>query len=241
LKPLAVRWASEAKWAVRVKLLAGARLLLLVFVMLAAFAQLVLSTSGLGAPAQWVVCSAAGLCVLPGVINAVAGVWLLSAFVDVSPGNRLFACGHSGRVSGFGLTRLELVSDTDDLVYVPYLAIATRPIVTSRRDVTSSTEVSLRRHDWTEDLIQFVRQAAILAPYRALSAPVHVSRAEDVVTVQLALARPGSELRMRRLLEAALARYAIAAEDVDESKKVEASKDAILLHGVPTASQRAPR
>jgi hypothetical protein len=81
----------------------------------------------------------------------------------------------------------------------------------------------------------------MLAPYRALSAPVHVSRAEDVVTVQLSLARPGSELRMRRLLDAALARYDMAAEDVDGLKQVPPPKDAILLHGVPTAGQREPR
>jgi hypothetical protein len=241
LKPLAVRWASEAKWALRVKLLAGARLLLLVLLVLAAFAQLVLSGRGLGAPAQWIVCGAAALCVLPCVINAVAGVWLLSA-LDVAPGIRLVACGHSGRVSGYGLTRLELVTDPGDLVYLPYLAIATRPIVTSRRDATSSTKVSLSRHGWTEDMIQFVRQAAILAPYRALSSPVHVSRAEDVLTVQLSLARPASEMQMRRLLEAALARYVMEAEDGDESKRAGPTKEAaILLRGDPTLSQRGPR
>jgi hypothetical protein len=98
--------------------------------------------------------------------------------------------------------------------------------------------MSLRRHGWTEDLTHFVRQAAILAPYRALSAPVHVSRAEDVLTVQLSLARPGSEMQMRRLLEAALARYDMAAEEVGGLKQVEPPKDATPLHGVPTANQR---
>jgi hypothetical protein len=238
LKPLAARWASEPKWALRVKLLSGARQLLLIFVMLAALVEVVLSSSGLAASARWVVGGAAALCVLPCFVNAMAGLWLLSSFVDVSPGDRLLTCGHSGRVLAYGLTRLELLTDANELVYVPYLAVTTRPIVTSRSGATSRTEVRLNRHDWTEDMIQFVRQAAILAPYRALTSPVHVSREEDVVTVQLSLARPGSERQMKRLLEAALARYEVEVGDVGAPKQVEPSKRAVFVQEASTVNRR---
>ena len=207
LRPLATRWARGTKRLTGARVVAAARLGLVVVALTLAQALLVTSSSGLSWPARSVLWGASALCALPWFSNAVAGLWLLSPFSNAGPGDFVVACGQPGRIVGYGITRLELEAEAGWTAHLPYVAVVCRPLLVSNQVRARVSEFTLKRSDWTDDKVQFLRQAAILAPYRALESKVHISHRANLVSVQLVLTRPGSEKQMQHFLEAALTGY----------------------------------
>lgn len=211
LRFLAARWARGPEGGRRARQIAALRLGLVMLVVVVALAQLLTASSGSSWPVRWVLGVVGGVCALPWFVNAVAGLWLLSPFFRARPGDVIVACGHSGRIVGYGSTRLEVETEAGFTAYLPYVAVAIRPVLISNPSRARGMEFSIERSDWTEDKLQVLHEAAILAPYRDLSSPVRLARHADVVSVHLSLSRPGSAARMRRFLEAALQQAASSA------------------------------
>jgi hypothetical protein len=207
LRVFGARWARGARRAARVRVVAAARLSLALFVVIVAVAQLIMSASGLEEPLRWLVWAMGALCALPWASNGIAGLWLLSPFINARLGDVIVGPGQSGRIVGYGVTRLELETESGGHAHLPYVSVVWRPLLESSPGRPHGTEFTLRAPDWTEGKLQHLRQAAVLAPYRDLSSAVSVTRQADVASVRLSLTRPGSETPMRRLLDAALARY----------------------------------
>jgi hypothetical protein len=207
LRPLAARWARGTTRIRGARVVAAVRLCLVIAAVILAQSLLVNSSSGLPWPLRSVLWAAGALCALPWFSNAVAGLWLLSPFSKAGPGDFVVACGQPGRIVGYGITRLELEAEAGWTAHLPYVAVVCRPLLVSNQVGARASEFTLKRSDWTDDKVQFLRQAAILAPYRALESKVHVARRVNLVSVRLVLTRPGSEKQMQHFLEAAVADY----------------------------------
>lgn len=206
LRMLAARWARGREGAERAPRVAALRLGLVLLVVIGALAQLIRASSDFTWPVRWALGAAGALCALPWLANAVAGLWLLSPFFRARPGDAIEACGQRGTLVGFGATRLELRTEAGWTAYLPYAAVAWGPVLIGDPSRARGTRFRIERQDWTDDELQLLREAAILAPYRDLSIPVRLSRRGNVVSVHLGLSRPGAEARMRRFLDAALSR-----------------------------------
>lgn len=204
LRPLGTRWARDARRGTRARAVAAVRLGLLLIVEGIALFQLIASSSGLTQPlrsAAWVTCT---LFAFPWFANSVAGLWLVSPFVSAGPGDDVVACGQPGRIAGYDIVGLELETDTGWTARLAYLTAALRPFLISPQKRARTTGFTLRKPNWTPDEVSFIRQAAILAPFRDLSSPVTISQSEGVVTIHLALSRPEAHAQMARLLDGAL-------------------------------------
>jgi hypothetical protein len=211
LRSLSGRWALDPAAALRIRMVSAVRLLLTIAAVLLVLVQVMLAGGALPLPAQvflWVV---GGLLVFPWLGNAVAGLWFLSRLTDAELGDVIVACGHQGRLRGFGVSRLELLADGGRLVFLPYLSVVREPLSVARRNESVGSRLVLERPEWTEHSLRFLRQAAILAPYRDVTAPVSVSLSGSTTAhVELALVRPDAEGPMLRFLEGALERHARA-------------------------------
>lgn len=185
--------------------LAAARLALAALAVLAAAGVLVTRSEALPPPARWLAWGAACLFVLLWCANSLAGLWLLSPFVHLQPGDAVVAGGQPGRVAGYGLVRLHLLTRQGWRADVPYAAVLLRPLLSKPAAEGLYLDLALRRDDWSAAEIEAVRQAAILTPYRHLSAPVQVERRGRVLRVRLRVARAGVEEDLRQLLAAAAA------------------------------------
>lgn len=206
LRVMAARWARGPEGAARAPRVAALRLGLVLLVVAGALTLLIRATSDFTWPVRWALGAAGVLCALPWLANAVAGLWLLSPFFRARPGDAIAACGQRGTLIGYGATRLELRTAAGWTAYLPYAAVACGPVLIGDPSRARGTLFRIERQDWTDAKLQRLHEAAILAPYRDLSVPVRLSRRGDVVSVHLALSRPGAEARMRRFLDAALTR-----------------------------------
>lgn len=155
---------------------------------------------------RWTITLAAGGCLLAVILNAVAGLWLLSPFVGADLGLEVIASGVRGTIRGYGWARLEVTSRAGWAAHVLYASVAVRPFIICRHNESRVVELTLRRDRWQDDELQYLRQVAVLSPYRDPSIPVSVSRLERVATVRLGLAQGATQERMQRRLERALSR-----------------------------------
>jgi hypothetical protein len=190
-----------------IKATAALRLLLVLLVALLSFIPLLELSSSLPLPAQWAMGVVTTLCLLACLANTAAGLWLLSPFVGVDLGLEVVASKRRGTVRSYGLTRLEVSTPAGGAAHLPYLRIVCRPLIVFSRDVPRSLELTLQQEHWSEDEVRFLRQAAILSPYRDLASPVRVCCRAHVLTVELGLAQRSSEQEVRRQLELALATF----------------------------------
>lgn len=215
LRAPGVRWARDPKRVARARVVAAARLSLMLLGGWLVLSQLVGSSRGLSPLLQWSLWVAGALLALPWFANAVAGLWLVSPFVGAGPGDTVVACGQPGRIAGYGIARLELQTETGWTAYLFYLTVALRPFLVSPQSRASLMELAFKKVHWTPEEIAFLRETAVLAPFRDLSVPVTISRHDDVVRVQLALVRPEAQERMRQCLESALNATRLHAEPAE--------------------------
>lgn len=156
-------------------------------------------------PARWAAWLAAAAVLLSCLINATAGLWILSPFVGVDLGMEVVAAGRRGRVTAFGITRLEVSTHTGWSAQLPYWLVAMRPIRTSPRDGPCWVELRLKQERWSDDELRLLRQAAIFSPYRDITTTVSLARQAEVVTVRLGLTARSRKSQVQRQLEQAVA------------------------------------
>ncbi|MEO8178770.1 MAG: hypothetical protein ABI895_08055 [Deltaproteobacteria bacterium] len=207
LHPAAARWSRRVRTSERGKGVVVLRLCLVSLALLAALAELSVATSSIARPLHWGLWSIALLSALAWLLNTLAGLWLLSPFVSASPGDGVVACGQRGRIMDCGLLCLELETEPGWRAALPYIAVACRPLLVNKESQARGAEFVFERPDWTEDEIRFLRQVAVLAPYRDITTPVTCSRCADRVSLRLSLSHPAAEEQMRGLLTATLERY----------------------------------
>jgi hypothetical protein len=212
LVSVALRPASSVRLPGRqriawLKTAAALRLISLLILALVSFIPLLDIASSLPLPARWALGAATTFSLLWCLVNTAAGLWLVSPFVGVDVGSEVVASKRRGIVRGYGLTRLELSTHAGGAAHLPYWSVAYRPLVVFGRDRPRSLEFTLRQQQWSDDEVRFLRQAAILSPFRALTSPVSVSRSGQVVTVRLDLAPRSREEDVRNQLERTLALF----------------------------------
>jgi len=207
LRAAASRWSGGTQGMTRARGVAALRLGLVSFALLGVVAELVATTSSMSHALHWASWSIAAVGVLACLANSLAGLWLLSPFVNASPGDALVTCGLRGRIVDYGLLCLKLETEPGWSAHLLYIAVAARPLLVSKRSRVRETEFLLERQDWTEEAFRCLRQAAVLAPYRDVTAPVTCSRCAERVSVRLSLSHPAAEEQMRALLDATLRRY----------------------------------
>lgn len=206
LRSLAHRLSRDAFAAGWARLLAAARIALMLACMGFGLAFAMRLVTPLALPAQAFLWVLGGILVLPWLANGIAGLWFLSRAHDGGLGDRVVACGHSGRIRDFGVTRLELESDGDDRVFLSYLSLARSPISVQKMGRSVGSTLVIERSEWSEDDLRFLRQTAVLAPYRDVTAPVSVEASGSRATVSMALVRSEAEAATKRLLLDALER-----------------------------------
>jgi hypothetical protein len=153
---------------------------------------------------RWTLTLAAGGCLLVVILNACAGLWLLSPFVGADLGLEVIASSTRGTIVGYGWARLEVTTPTGWTAHVPYASLALRPFVVCRQDGPRVVELVLRREHWHDAELQYLRQLAVLSPYRDPSVPVRVSRRARVATVRFGLAQRATRESALRHLERGL-------------------------------------
>lgn len=191
--PLAARAAS----AVRL-LLASAAVALLGL-------EIAAAARNLPAPGAYSIWLGCGLLSVPWFINLLIGLSLLIRLGNVNLGAQVTACGHSGKLRGFGITRLELELTAGRSVFLPYLAMSGKPLTLTERSRSVQSRVVVQQAAWSDTQLAFLYQAAVLSPYRDVSAAVRVERdGEERAIVHISLIRPGCEPQVTRCLRAAL-------------------------------------
>jgi hypothetical protein len=195
------RRRAISKVVAAVRIAASAALLMLLLV------PLLERAAALPAPARWAAWLAASAAMLLCLINAAAGLWILSPFVGVDLGMNVVAAGGRGIITRYGVTRLEISSHAGWSAHLPYWLVALRPLRTSPRTGPRWVELKLRQDQWTDSEVRLLRQAAIFSPYRDITSTVSVTRRSQLVTIRLGLAARGPESRVQRQLEQALAEH----------------------------------
>jgi hypothetical protein len=155
--------------------------------------------------ARWAAWLAASAALLFCSVNATAGLWILSPFVGLDLGMEVVAAGRRGRISGYGLTRLEVSTHAGWSAHLPYWLVALRPLRTSPRGGPCWVELRLRQDHWSDTELRLIRQAAIFSPYRDITSAVTVRQQSQVVTIRLGLTARSAGVRVQRQLEQALA------------------------------------
>jgi hypothetical protein len=201
-----VRPRRAARWLGWVKGLAALRSIVSTIVASLAFSTAVETAASAPDAVRWTMTLAAGGCLLAIILNALAGLWLLSPFVGADLGLEVTASGLRGTISGYGWARLEVTTHAGQTAHVPYAWVAARPFIVRREDGPRVVQLTLRRERWDDDELQHLREVAVLSPYRDPSVPVSVSRRERVATVRLALAQGATREGVQRHLERARAR-----------------------------------
>lgn len=153
---------------------------------------------------RWTLTLAAGGCLLVVILNAFAGLWLLSPFVGADLGLEVIAASTRGTIRGYGWARLEVTTPAGWTAHLPYASLALRPFVVGRHDGPRVVELTLRREHWHDGELQYLRQLAVLSPYRDPSVSVRVTRRARVVTVRLGLAQRATQESALRHLERGL-------------------------------------
>ncbi len=176
----------------------------------AALVMLLLSSSlelaaTLPPPARWAAWLAAAVALVLCLVNITAGLWVLSPFVGVELGMDVVAAGRRGRISAFGVTRLEVSTHLGWSAHLPYWLVALRPLRTSPRGGPCWVELRLRQEHWSDNELRLLRQAAIFSPYRDITSTVTLTRQSQVVTVRFGLTARGPEARVQRQLEQTIA------------------------------------
>jgi hypothetical protein len=192
------------------KRLAALRLLLCVVLAFALVLQLVDGLGHLPPSVRWPLWLLTGFGIVACLVNAIAGLWLLSPFTGADPGCEVRAAGLRGTIRGYGWFRLAVSTPAGWLAHVPYWSLLYRPLIVRREDGARTVVLIFRRELWSSDEVSHLRQAAILCPYRDPSCPVRISRRASSVAVRIGLAAGASEERVRGLLEHALARHSEA-------------------------------
>jgi hypothetical protein len=195
------RRRAISKVAAAVRITAGAALLMLLLL------PLLERAGALPAPARWAAWIAASAAVLLSLINAAAGLWILSPWVGVDLGMDVIAAGRRGTITGYGVTRLDISTQAGWSAHLPYWLVALRPLRTSPRTGPCWVELRLRHDHWSDGELRLLRQAAIFSPYRDLTASVSVTRRSQLVTIRLGLTARSPESRVQRQLEQALAEH----------------------------------
>ncbi|HTV24704.1 MAG TPA: hypothetical protein VMG12_38695 [Polyangiaceae bacterium] len=190
------------------KAIAALRAVLVATLALVTFAAVHAAVAALSDAARWIITLAVGAGVLAVVLNAAAALWLLSRFVGADLGLEVIAANQRGILSGYGWACLEVTTDAGWTSHLPYAAVAMRPFSVCRHDGPRLVELTLRRPRWREDDLQYLRQVAVLSPFRDPSLPVSVSHRARVATVRLGLAQRATHDAALRHLERALARRA---------------------------------
>jgi hypothetical protein len=134
-----------------------------------------------------------------------AGLWILSPFVGADLGMEVVAAGRRGRISAYGLTRLDVSTHAGWSTHLPYWLVALRPLRTSPRGGPCWVELRLRQDHWSDEELRALRQAAIFSPYRDITSTVTVTRQSQIVTIRLGLTARSPESRVQRQLDQALA------------------------------------
>ncbi|MEY4546319.1 MAG: hypothetical protein RL685_2514 [Pseudomonadota bacterium] len=207
LRPLGARWARSPHGGGGARAIAALRLCLMTLVVLGVLAALGAWSHSAPRPLQWALWAVTLLGALAWLTNAIAGLWLLSPRIDAAPGTTIVACGQRGRIVGYGVTSLELATDQGMIAHLPYLAISRRPLLIDEQRRARSVELTFAVPGWTQGHLDFLRQAAVLAPFRDVASPVTLSRSGDQLSVRVSLAHHAAEEEMRKLLERRLAEY----------------------------------
>lgn len=200
LRPLLRRLAADPRAAGRVRWVAAARIALVLFAAGFVLVQIMRIGASWSFSVQAFAWAFGGLLALPWLSNGVAGLWFLARAGDAGIGDGIVARGQSGRIRDFGLTLLELESDAERLVCVPYASLLREPFLIKRRGSRVASTLTFEQPEWSEDDLRFVRQAAVLAPYRDVTAPVSVDARGSLLTLSMALVRPDADVLMKRLL-----------------------------------------
>ena len=186
-----------------IKGLAALRAIVSMMVASFAFSAVVETAARASDAVVWTTTLAAGGCLLAFTLNTLACLWLLSPFVGADLGLEITASGLSGTIRGYGWACLEVTTHAGWAAHLPYASIAIRPFVVRRQDGPRVVRLTLHREHWDDDELQYLRQVAVLSPYRDPSLPVSAWRREGVVTVRLGLAQGVTQERMQRHLEQA--------------------------------------
>jgi hypothetical protein len=101
------------------KRLAASRLLLCVALAFALVQPLVDGAGRLAPPVRWSLWVLTGSALFACLVNAIAGLWLLSPFTGVDPGCEVQAGGLRGTIRGYGWFRLAVSTPAGWLAQVP--------------------------------------------------------------------------------------------------------------------------
>lgn len=194
------RWIAWLKGLVALRSIAST---LLGFCVFSAVLDAIASASD---AVQWTVTLAAGGGLLAVVLNTLAGLWLLSHLVGADLGVEVVVSGLRGTIRSYGWARLELTTHAGWTAHLSYVSIAVRPFSVRRQDGPRMVELTLRRDHWDEKALQWLRQVAVLSPYRDPSISVSVSCRARAATLRLGLAQHVTQERMQHYLERALVR-----------------------------------
>jgi hypothetical protein len=187
-----------------IKGLAALRALVSTMLASIAFAAVHDAVAGASDAVRWTMTLAAGACLLAVILNAFAGLWLLSPFVGADLGLEVIASSMRGTIRGYGWARLEVTTPAGWTAHLPYASLALRPFVVCRHDGPRVAEVTLRREHWHPSELQYLQQLAVLSPYRDPSVPVTVLRRGRVATVRFGLAQRATRESAQRHLERGL-------------------------------------
>jgi hypothetical protein len=181
------------------------------------------AASQLAPPLRWPIWLLAGSGSIAVLINWIAGLWLLSPWIGADPGREIQVSHLRGTIHGYGWFRLAIYTSAGWLAHIPYASFLFRPVLMRREDGARAVVLTFRREHWTPDQTRYLRQAAILCPYRDPSYPVTVSLRARTLEVRLGLALGASEERVRALLEHAIDHHPeprpVPAHDVPENAR----------------------
>ena len=105
---------------------------------------------------------------------------------EVRVGDHLALGEVSGVVRRFGLFRIELEAARGDRIHLPNLLLATGPVRVRRAREASVVSVTLADLPGANDVvIEAVRLAALLSPYRGAGAPVRIRALPEGVVVEI--------------------------------------------------------
>jgi hypothetical protein len=158
----------------------------------------------LAPPLRWPIWLLAGSSSLAVSINWIAGLWLLSPWIGADPGREIQVSHLRGTIHGYGWFRLAISTPAGWLAHIPYASFLLRPVLVRREDRARAVVFTFRREHWSPDQTRYLRQAAILCPYRDPSHPVTVFLRPRTLEVRLGLALGASEEHVRGLLEHAI-------------------------------------
>jgi hypothetical protein len=195
------RRRAMIKAVAAIRIISSAALLLLLLL------PLLERAAALPPPARWAAWLAASAALLFCFVNVTAGLWILSPFAEADLGMEVVAAGRRGRISAYGLTRLDVSTHMGWLAHLPYWLVALRPLRTAPRGGPCWVELRLRQDHWSDDELRLLRQAAIFSPYRDITSTVTVTRRSQIVTIRVGLTARSPEFRVQRQLEQALAEH----------------------------------